>query len=159
MKWRSAAAHTTGPKEQQRQQQQAGERALLLLLVWMLQLAVTGCSQHQLLAGVMPAGQKEAGQMWQATADAVAAMAVGMQRLQEQGDTAARQLLQGRSVQQQHLVLLGWGTAGLCLGAGLAAAAVAVDLRALEDRPMLLLLLLPVVLAVGWIHKPRWMTC
>jgi hypothetical protein len=79
-----------------------------------------------------------------------------MLRLQEQGDTAAKQLLQGWAVQQQLVVLLEWGTAGSCLGAGLAAAAVAADLRALEDPPLLLLLLL---LAVGWTRKPRSMTC
>jgi hypothetical protein len=60
MKWRSVAAHTTGPREEQQQQQ---EEVLVLLLVWMLQPGETGCHQHQLLAVVMPAGSKAAGQM------------------------------------------------------------------------------------------------
>jgi hypothetical protein len=89
-------------------------------------------------------------------AAAVVAMVVGRPRLQEQGGTAARELLQGWAVQQQAALLLGWGTAGSCLEAGLAAAAMEADLRALKGRSMLLL---PLLLAVGWTHKPRSMTC
>jgi hypothetical protein len=139
MKWRSVAAPTTGPK-----QQQAKGPALLLLLVSMLQLAVIGCHQHQLLlVGFMPAELKVVRQTQQATA--AAGMAAGMRYLQGLEVTAARQGL---------VLLLMLRTAGRCLAgqvAAAAAAAMVAGMRALADLLLLLLL-------VRWIHRLLWMT-